>query len=375
MLSSVLPELTMTKATTLDAKSVSVSYTIANANITQSLRFDVYRSDQPIVDGTSKLIGTQIINPASNSTALSQGSHVNVKLIAGTALPPNQSLPYIVVVADGDNNVTEDPASTNVAYFRTFVLGAVAHGFNSTTSTTTPSWETRMANELQTVDHYDGVIAFNWMATARLQRSGQAVAAGDQLYSQIIVAADSLAAGHAGDVVDLHLIGHSRGAVVVNRALQDLVGTTDPALQGSYIRETLLDPHPAGSSTLSLYSANPATSFLVVPAYRQMEQAMADPQISIPRNVAVAEVYYQHTAYTAFRNSNSTEFALNIWGEGPNNGIVNNSPSAIQWHNLTGVVDTTIGPSGRAIGPIGHSEITDWYETHIVVAGVAILGH
>ena len=217
--------------------------------------------------------------------------------------------------------------------------------------------------------------AFNWMATALLQRSGQAVAAGDQLYSQIIVAADSLAAGHAGDVVDLHLIGHSRGAVVVNRALRDLVGTTDPALQGSYIRETLLDPHPAGASTLSLYSANPSTSFLVVLAYRQMENAMADPQVTIPKNVAIAEVYYQHTVYSAFRNSNSTEFALNIWGEGPGNGIVNNSPNAIQWHNLTGVVDMTIGPSGKAIGPIGHSEITDWYETHIVVAGVAILAH
>jgi hypothetical protein len=375
MLSAVLPELTVTKATTLDAKSVAVTYTIANANIGQSLRFDVYRSDQPFVDGTSKLIGTQIINPASNSAALAQGSHVNVKLIAGTALPPNQSLPYIVVVADGDNNVAEDPASTNVAYFHTFVLGAVAHGFNSTSSTTTPTWETRMANELLTVDHYDTVIAFNWMATAGLKKSGQAVAAGDQLYSQIVVAADNLAAGHAGDVVDLHLIGHSRGAVVVNRALRDLVGTTDPALKGSYIRETLLDPHPAGSSTLSLYSANPSTSFLVVPAYRQMEQAMADPQITIPTNVSVAEVYYQHSVYSGFRSSNSTEFALNLWGEGPNNGIVNQSAAAIQWHNLTGVVDATIGPSGRAIGLIGHSEITDWYEMHIVVAGVAILAH
>jgi len=217
-LTAVLPDLTLTKATALDAKSVEVSYTITNANITQSLRFDVYRSDQPIVDGTSKLIGTQVI--ATTDTAdLAQGTHVDVKLIAGTTLPPNQSLPFIVVVADGDNNVTEDPASTNVAYFRTWVLGAVAHGFNSTSSNTTPTWETRMANELKTVDHYDAVIAFNWMATAGLKKSGQAVAAGDQLYSQIIVAADNLAAGHAGDVVDLHVIGHSRGAVVVNRAL------------------------------------------------------------------------------------------------------------------------------------------------------------
>jgi hypothetical protein len=374
MLSSVLPELTMTKATTLDAKSVSVSYTVSNANITQALRFDVYRSDQPFVDSSSKLIGTQTL-PATDTTDLAQGSHVNVKLIAGTALPPNQALPYIVVVADGNNAVAEDPASTDIVYFRTYVLGAVAHGFNSTSSTATPTWETRMANELQTVDHYDAVIAFNWMSTAGLQKSGQAVAAGNQLYSQIVVAADALAAGHAGDVVDLHVIGHSRGAVVVNRALQDLVGTTDPALQGSYIRETLLDPHPAGSSTLSLYSANPLTSFLVVPSYRSMENAMADPQIVIPKNVAVAEIYYQHTTYSGFRTSNSTEYALNLWGEGPSNGITNQSPSAIQWHNLTGVNDSTIGPSGKAIGLIGHSEITDWYETHVVVAGVAILAH
>jgi len=106
-----------------------------------------------------------------------------------------------------------------------------------------------------------------------------------------------------------------------------------------------------------------------------MEQAMADPQVTIPRNVAVAEVYYQHSVYSGFRSSNSTEYALNLWGEGPNNGIINQSANAIQWHNLTGVVDPTIGPSGRAIGLIGHSEITDWYETHIVVVGVALLAH
>jgi hypothetical protein len=106
-----------------------------------------------------------------------------------------------------------------------------------------------------------------------------------------------------------------------------------------------------------------------------MENAMADPQIVIPKNVAVAEIYYQHTTYSGFRSSNSTEYALNLWGEGPSNGITNQSPSAIQWHNLTGVNDSTIGPSGKAIGLIGHSEITDWYETHVVVAGVAILAH
>src|SRR5579872_4654981 len=66
---AALPKLTLTQATTLDAKSVEVSYTIATTSITHALRFDIYRSDQSVVDGKSQLIGTQTI-PTSDTTDL-----------------------------------------------------------------------------------------------------------------------------------------------------------------------------------------------------------------------------------------------------------------------------------------------------------------
>lgn len=365
-----LPKLTLTQATTLDAKSVEVSYTVATANITHALQFQIYRSSTSAVNGSSQLLGTQTI-PTSDTTDLALGTHTDVKMIVGTSLPPNQSLPYIVVVANSDNGVTEDPSSTNTAYFRTWELGAVAHGFNSGSSTTTPTWETRMAGELVTNDHYDQAIAFNWMSTAGTKKAGQATAAGDNLYKQLVAAADKLAAGHKGDVVDLSLIGHSRGAVVVSRAAQDLVGTTDRALMGSYVKMTLLDPHPAGTMTLNLYSANGLLSSIVVSTYQSEEKAMADPQVVIPKNVSAIDVYYQHSNSASFPSS-STESTIDFWGEGPSDGIINQSSAIIQWHSLTGFVDNTIGPDGKTkIGLIGHSEITDWYEMHIVKAGLA----
>src|SRR4051794_20594408 len=52
-----------------------------------------------------------------------------------------------------------------------------------------------------------------------------------------------------GDGIDLHLIGHSRGSVVVSQAaiaLQELdQGGSLPQLTAGRLRLTFLDPHPA----------------------------------------------------------------------------------------------------------------------------------
>lgn len=363
---TALPTLKLTEATTLDAHSVTVSYTISAASVGQPLRFDVYRSDQPVKDGGSQSIGFQTIDPNSDSADLTVGSHT-VQLIAATSLPPDAAHPYIVVVADGDGAVAEGAGSVNTAYFRTFTLGVVAHGLELGGA---PAWEAAIAGDLKKFSHDDSVIAFKWLKQSRLAQPGQAILAGDKLYSQVVAAADKLAKKHLGDVVDLEFIAHSRGAVVVDRVMQRLDGTTDPALAGSYITATLLDPHPANQATTALYSASPQGESLLGGGYRSTELAMADPQIVIPAKVSAIQILYQHTSYQSqFTEQGTVETAFNLWGQGPADGITNSSAASINWTDLTGVVDQTpVGTkkSPRILGAIGHSEVPVWYDLHVL---------
>jgi hypothetical protein len=363
---AALPTLKLTKATTVDAHSVTVSYSISTANVGQPLRFDIYRSDQPVKDAGSQSIGTETIDPGSDPADLAVGTH-SVQLIAGTSLTPNAAIPYIIVVADGDGAVAEAAGSVNTAYFRTFSLGVVSHGLELGSA---PAWEAAVASDLKQFSHDDGVIAFRWLKQSRLSQPGQAVLAGDKLYTQVVAAADKLAKKHVGDVVDLQFIAHSRGAVVVARVMQRLVGTTDRALEGSFITATLLDPHPANQQTTSLYSASAAGESLIGGSYRSTELAMADPQIVIPANVSAIQIYYQHSSFQSpFTAPGTEETAFNLWGQGPADGITNNSSAPIVWTNLTGVVDQTpVGTpkSPRILGAIGHSEVPIWYDLHVL---------
>jgi hypothetical protein len=360
---TVLPQISLLEATTRDASSVTLDYSISKTNITHALTFDIYRSDSPVLDASSRLLGESTIDPSNDSQDLTQATH-EVTLIPGTSLPPNQALPYIVVVADRNGAVAEDPASVNTTYFRTYLLGVVVHGMESTIANATPAWETSMASDLKTVDHYDNTIAFNWVKDSTMAAPGEATKAGDALYSQIVAAAGALDASHAGDVVDLHLIGHSRGAVVVSRALQDVASQHPRALAGSYTKVTLLDPHPANVADAGLYSApGGLLGLITVGVYLSFESATKDPEVVLPANAGIKdiEVYYQHTPASGFSIFNS-EFYLNLWGEGPTSGLSNQSGVSVQWHNLTSVKDP-------AAGLIGHAEIHAWYQLHVVDAG------
>ncbi len=64
---------------------------------------------------------------------------------------------------------------------------------------------------------------------------------------RIFTAVNSLRAS-VTDVIDIHLIGHSRGSVVISQAARQLeLNYPDYTRQG-YIQMTLLDPHPALNS-------------------------------------------------------------------------------------------------------------------------------
>jgi len=355
-------------ATSPDSRDLTFTYDVTEAGLAQPFDVAVYRSSSSTFDPTTAIqvpVGHDITIPSqdtSNQPSVGLGPHT-VVLNDPDALHPDPGHEYVFVVAD-PMHVWGDPSNTvHESHFRKFVLGVVAHGLllNGQVSGV-PLWETQMASDLVFKNSYDLAIPFDWSNTSNLPFSGMATAAGDRLSQQIISDADALVQrlGSPGDVVDLHLIGHSRGAVVISQALQDLDEvniTTDPVIIGGFKIMTMLDPHPANNGFASPdYSAagNFFASFLLQ-KYQKMQAAMQDPQVIIPPNVDEAEEYYQHTPVSMFSGvySSQAEAFLNLWGEDPSL-IKNKSQATLQVHPLTSVVD-------RALGPIGHSEVPLFY--------------
>jgi hypothetical protein len=362
---SAMADIQMTGATTTDARTVSVNYTITGASVAgQPLDFNVYRSAGYESVSGAQLIGTASIS-ASDSADLSVGQHQGVKLsLTGTngqpltSLAPNTALPFLVVVANPNGTLAESNSTNNTASFETHVLGVVVHGLEfNILRPTTPAWETQMAADLRR-DGYEAVIAFNWVRlSATPSPSAPATAAG-QLLGQIQTQADQLASQHPGDVVDINFIGHSRGNVVISEVLQNMLGTADPALRGGYMQMTMLDPHPANNidSKFSWLLGNALADTLA--QVTLLFQFLAhDPQVVVPSDVAQAEVFDQQTM-SGQRFNYPLQTFINLWGEPPAS-IPNQSSVPIESKNLTNVI-------AAGIGLIGHDEIHDWYTANVV---------
>jgi hypothetical protein len=359
------PDIQMTGATTTDARTLSVNYNIAGSSIAgQTLDFNVYRAPSFNSLAGAQLIGTASI-PGSDTADLNLGSHQGVQLqIIGTngqpltALTPNTALPFLVVVANPNGTIAESDSSNNTASFETHVLGVVVHGLEFNLKGTTPSWETQMATALQQTDGYEAVIAFNWVRQSGLPFPGLAVQAAARLEQQVVAQADQLAAQHPGDVVDINFIGHSRGSVVVSQALQDLVGTTDPALKGGYIQMTMLDPHPANDFQ-GLFSWVPILplSNTIAEGTLIFQLLAQDPQVIVPSDVTQAEEFDQQTLAGQLFPTLS-EFLMNLWGEPPTT-IPNQSGQPIESMSLTGV-------KAPGVGLVGHDEVHQWYQVNVV---------
>jgi hypothetical protein len=69
---------------------------------------------------------------------------------AGYYLPPNPSLPYVVVVADSNGLVQEAPDSVNTAYFQKYLLGVLVQGYDPVGffDPTEPDWVIGLASDL-----------------------------------------------------------------------------------------------------------------------------------------------------------------------------------------------------------------------------------
>jgi hypothetical protein len=349
VVSPPVSNISMVSATTVDSMSVTYTYQVQNAADPGPLEIGVYRAPTPQFNPAQDLlIGTQNLTPSE----LTVGTHTIQDPIAG-GITIDPAAKYVLVVADPS---AQPVPSNDVAEFRTYVVGAVTHGLEL--SLETPEWVYQMADALVTQDHYDAAIPFDWSLYSSLPVQGATQLAGALMAAKIATTIENLSPPPGpNDVVDLQLIGHSRGGVVISQAGLDLQILENngflPQLKAGFLEMTFLDPHPANNNTpTNWYSASPGLlGQAVTSIYTFVQGRMQDPQAVVPTNANQVEVFYQHTSY---RNAATPqERIFNIWGQIPVVGRPTGSP--VEYYDVTNL------PGGA-----GHGEVPTWYLTNII---------
>ena len=306
-------DIEMLSATTEDSQSVTFEYEITGEGIDQ-FQVGIYRSaddqfdpaDVPMVD-------------LFTITDTSPGTHTYTK--QNIDLSPDPKHKYVFVVADPGEEIEETDDENNEKSFYKYLLGIVTHG--AVLPGTFPNWVAPMAAAL--IDEgYDDAQPKYWVDSSRMPEREQAVAAGQLFAGDVARTVRDLSLS-PNDVVDVHWIGHSRGAVVISEALKSLAGVWSQIpeqLQHGYIKMTMLDPHPARNDPDFpggvRCSWNPIArlnvgwfNYLAVLLFQRRAK---DPKPIVSGIVDEAEVYYQETKWHEMPFL-SDEWTLNLWGE------------------------------------------------------------
>src|SRR5215204_1661535 len=164
----------------------------------------VYRSADAAFDPSDLPVASALVAAPS-----APGGSPSTVHLAGE-MPIDPGRPHVLVVADPADDLVEADPGNNTGSFRKLTLGVVTHGLQP--DGTFPAWPTAMAAALE-AKGYAETIAFDWAAASRLPVPGLATLFGARLAAQVRLTADALGTLPT-DVVDVHLIGHSRGAVV-----------------------------------------------------------------------------------------------------------------------------------------------------------------
>jgi hypothetical protein len=368
---------------TNDSKSLSITYEVASNAADTAFPVTVYRSS----NSTYTAGDTAAVPVATFSVAgadATEGTHSITVSPYGTAgalyafnqaqaLRPDPTHNYLVATADADGTIDPDDATTiPQGEFRFWLVGAVTHGYVGTIPAVLNSEvPTDFSGDTQTfVDEYadsllhegyNAVVPFHWEYYADRAIPNQPVQQGLLMEKQVVNAAFSLGAG-TNDVIDVNLIGWSRGTIVVNSALTALNTDADaPAgVQRGFICETLVDPHPANNniSGYSIYTGNnPITAAARITAahgYLAFQTAVHDLQgvgFVIPPNVDAVSDMYQWNPASVLSGS---EALLNLWGL---------SPGQITPNGVTAIIDHQVTTPG-----IGHSEIMLDTERRIITS-------
>ncbi len=305
-------------ATEANETTVAIDYQIGASNVT-ALSVDVDRSSSAdFGEGNQVAIGEVTLSGSD----VTKGVHDDVPLVLGQravgvdALAIDPAHPYVIVAATGPDGIT-----TSVSY-QTITIGLVTHGFDS--SDKAPAWVGQMAASLRSLG-YDKVIAFSWAKASHTLRAGEAVISGILAAHEI----EKYIKGTRGpgqpnvprdDVVDLQLIGHSRGSVVITQAMKTLQRdlAAIPQAKGGFWELTYLDPHPAHGDNVAPFSA---TSQYLLDAANRLQKYDNDPYpLVVPSHVALAQIYYQNTPVSMIV-STSEEGQINPWGIHDPSGI------------------------------------------------------
>ncbi len=369
---SIAPAIILDSVSTTDSREVTVEYDIQDPSLTQPFAIQIYRSDQPTYDRGDQ--NNVAVGQPVEVTDLTQGvNEVSIDLSQQNSnwgsptsqpgqdnliqpLAPDPLLPYVLAVA---TNVPDNVAvNESDAHFRIYVIGAVSVGFQfgvTADNSNPPDWVNSMAAALGPgPGGYAAVIPFSW-ASGKWD-SDAVYRAGTNLYLDIAGAAWGLENQlQPNDVIDVQLIGHSRGSVVIGLAMEELLESSpNEQLAHGYYKMTFLDPHPANQNTIKDSSTFSPGVFL----YNMFFSTVVnDPPIDVPARVNQVEEYYQNNPITglswATRVGSPYENVLNLFGD----------PSQITIDDPASTIAATYNLSSLGLG---HSEVHDWYMKNIV---------
>jgi hypothetical protein len=351
---ALAPDIVVDSVKTQDSKDLFVDYDI-NTSIPQPFNIGIFRSPTQNYDPSQNTPLTSV-TISGDDEAL--GHHtIEVKLDPGQLWPGFSSYKYVLAVADPGSSLQGFGADSAKGYYRNYVIGAVSVGYNPTAwgQDPPPDWVGVMADSLG-VAGYDAVIPFSW--ASGLPSSQAILDAGDALTGQVLQAIDSFGGLQPNDVVDLHLIGHSRGSVVISLAMQELLNSPVPQLQHGYLKMTLLDPHPANLAYGTNADFNPLAPPVILAGYLAFEAIAQDPPVVIPGRVNEVEQFWQQNTWDV--PPLGSESILNLWGL---------DPGSIQYGDPTFTLEFNYPLTG--VAGIGHSEVHDYYQANFIPGGPA----
>ncbi len=375
---------TVESVTTADSKNLSIIYKVAANPTDAPFPIYVYRSSNATYSvNDTAAVPVAILNITAGDAV--EGTHSITVSAFGTAgvsylfsqaqaFRPDPTHKYLIVTADQSGTLAADDATTiPQSGFRFWLIGSVTHGYvGSIPAVLNSEIPTDFAGDYQSfvdsfakgliADGYDAAVRFHWEYEADKAVPMQPVQQGVKLEQEILDRERTLGVG-LNDVVDLNLIGWSRGTIVVNSALTTLNAdpNTPADIKRGFICETLVDPHPANNgisqaseASLHFYSDNItiAKNTAVLHGYHAFQTAVHDLEgvgFIIPPNVDAVSDMYQHNPIAKCYGS---EAILNLWGI---------TPSQITPNGRTSVIEHLVTTEG-----IGHSEIMVDTERHII---------
>lgn len=319
-------------ATSLDwntsTSTIDYTYEVKDADLPGAATGGLYWSSDDTLDPSDTLAIAQPFDLGTQQDTYSESvsfSDMNVS--------PSDA-EYLLLVLDPDAVIDESDEDNNllVEALPIYKLGAVAHGLQLFGEYA--GWIEGMATKLRSNNDYVDAITYHWESESHALAANMTYWASSEMASQVD-AAIAKAVNEQGIItpIDVHLIGHSRGAIVVGLVAEQLKATGI-----GDIEVTMLDPHPARNQFPQLYSVPPTPiGWFTEAGVMAAQEVMQDPDPIA--NVTFANSYYQQTPALLTQNPIEAGF-INLWGASSVAGATSTPPTGIG---------------------MGHSEVHEWY--------------